>query len=235
VGIYDDNFLLLRKRVEDFCELKLKSGLKTTFNCCGRSDSLDPELLKLMKKAGCWQISLGVESGDSEIMSPLRTQNDLEKTRQAIRWINEAGIRVKGLFMMGIPGETEQSIRATIAFAVESGIAEANLTKFTPFPGAPVYQTIQEHGEFTEDWERMNCNDFVFIPKGFTLDELEAWHSRFFRSFYARPAMLGYYLGMLWQSPESYWRLLKNLPVFWSVKRSMDKKADQKVGIPSAG
>ena len=221
VNIYDDNFLMIRQRVEEFCDLKLKSGLKTTFNCCGRVDRLDPELLALMKKAGCWQIAIGVESGDEEVMSPHRTNNNLEKTRQVVRWIHEAGIRVKGLFMMGIPGETEQSLRATIAFATQNPFSEANLTKFTPFPGAPVYQTIHEFGEFTEDWSRMNCNDFVFIPKGFTLEELEAWYARFYRAFYVRPAMWNYYLGMLWKSPESYRRLLRNLPAFWSVKRAM--------------
>ena len=232
VNIYDDNFLLLRERVQEFCELKLKSGLKTTFNCCGRVDRLDPELLRLMKQAGCWQIAIGVESGDEELMSAHRMNNNLETTRQVVRWINEAGIRVKGLFMIGIPGETERTIRSTISFAIENGFTEANLTKFTPFPGAPVYSTIQEFGEFTEDWERMNCNNFVFIPKGFTQDQLESWYSSFYRSFYSRPAMLIYYLSMVWKSPESWRRFLRNLPAFLSVKHSMDQ-AEKKVSLHS--
>ena len=223
VNLYDDNFLLLRRRVEEFCERKLSGGLKMTFNCIGRADRLDRDLLKLMKKAGCWMINIGVESGDEAVISPHRSHSDLDRIREVVAWIREAGIRAKGLFMLGIPGETEASAAATLAFALENRFDDANLTKFTPFPGAPVYASIGRFGAFTEDWEKMNCIEFVFIPAGFTKERLERLYVQFYRTFYGRPAMLRAYGAMLWKSPESCGRLLKNLPKFLAARAAFDQ------------
>jgi radical SAM superfamily enzyme YgiQ (UPF0313 family) len=222
VNIYDDNFLLRKERVVEFCEGLIGSKLGTTFNCIGRASVLDAPLLTLMKRAGCWMINLGVESGDEAVIGPHRARADLEGIREAVRLIHAAGIRAKGLFMLGIPGETESSAEATIRFAVENGFDDANLTKFTPFPGAPIYDTIGEFGEFTEDWEKMNCINLVFVPKGFTRERLEQLYGQFYRRFYGRREMLWKYVSMLWRSPESWWRLLKDLPKFLAARRALE-------------
>ena len=168
-------------------------------------------------------INIGVESGDEAVISPHRSHSDLDRIREVVAWIREAGIRAKGLFMLGIPGETEASVAATLAFAVENRFDDANLTKFTPFPGAPVYASIGRFGEFTEDWEKMNCIEFVFIPAGFTKQRLERLYVQFYRTFYGRPAMLRAYGAMLWKSPESCGRLLKNLPKFLAARAAFDQ------------
>jgi radical SAM superfamily enzyme YgiQ (UPF0313 family) len=221
VNIYDDNFLLKRGRVEEFCTRLLDSGLKTSFNCIGRVDALDRDLLRLMKKAGCWMINIGVESGDEEVLAPLRAKSNLDRIRDTVALIRSSGIRAKGLFMLGIPGETEESFRRTVAFALDNKFDDANLTKFTPFPGAPIHAEIGRHGEFTEDWEKMNCIETVFVPAGFTREKMDRSYNEFYESFYGRPKMLLAYGAMLWKSPESWWRLLINLPKFLAAKRKL--------------
>lgn len=221
INIYDDNFLLDKKRVLDFCEKILLGNLKITFNCIGRANHLDDEVLKYLKKAGCWMINMGVESGDEELLKPHRAKPEIEKIKEIVRKIKENGIRAKGLFMMGIPGETKETIEKTMKFACENPFDDLNVTKFTPFPGTPIYEKIKEYGEFEEDWEKMNCLNFVFIPQGFTREELEHYYDLFFKKFYGRPKMFFKYFSMLWESPESVYRFLKDLPSFLKARKNL--------------
>ena len=230
VNIYDDTFTLQRQRVMEFCELKIKSGLKTTFNCAGRAEQMDEEMLAMMKKAGCWMISLGIETGDPELLKRHRSylprdkvENPLEDIRKKIKLIKKAGIRVKGLFMLGLPGETETSIQKSMDYVFSLPLDEFNLAKLTPFPGAPMYSTIHQHGYFEENWELMNALNFVFIPKGFTKDKLEERYREFYRRYFTRPKILLNYAAMIWKSPHSWMRFLKNVFVFLKFTRAYGK------------
>lgn len=230
VNIYDDTFTLRRQRVLEFCELKIKSGLKTTFNCAARAEQLDEEMLQKMKHAGCWMISLGIETGDPELLKKHRSylprdnvQDPLGDIRKKITMIKKAGIRVKGLFMLGLPGETEASIDKSMDYVFSLPLDEFNLAKLTPFPGAPMYSTIHQHGYFEENWELMNALNFVFVPKAFTRDQLEARYREFYRRYFTRPGILLNYVTMIWKSPHSWWRFIKNLFVFLRFTRAYGK------------
>ena len=140
--------------------------------------------------------------------------------REKVTMIRDAGIRAKGLFMMGLPGETEASIDKSLAYALSLPLNDVNLAKFTPFPGSPVYKDIREHGTFDENWELMNCTNFVFIAKGFTLERLEERYHEFYRKHYERSHILFDYVTMLWKSPNSWIRFLANLKDFLAIKNS---------------
>ncbi len=230
VNIYDDTFTLKRQRVIDFCELKIKSGLKITFNCAARAEQVDFEMLKIMKKAGCWMISLGIETGDPELLKKHRSylprdnvQDPLGDIREKITLIKKAGIRVKGLFMMGLPGETEDSINKSMDYVFSLPLDEFNLAKLTPFPGAPMYSTIHQYGYFEENWELMNALNFVFVPNGLTQDKLEERYREFYRRYFTRPKILLNYASMIWKSPHSWLRFLKNIFIFMQFTREYGK------------
>lgn len=227
VNIYDDTFTLHRKRVMEFCELKIKSKLKMTFNCAARSEQIDLEMLKTMKKAGCWMVSLGIETGDLELLKKHRSylprdkvENPLEDIRDKIQLIKKAGLRAKGLFMMGLPGETEETINTSMEYVFSLPLDEFNLAKLTPFPGAPLYGDVKNCGSFHEDWEMMNALNFVFVPQGFTLERLEERYREFYRKYFQRPRILWNYASMIWKSPHSWMRFMKNLGTFLSFSRS---------------
>jgi radical SAM superfamily enzyme YgiQ (UPF0313 family) len=221
VGIYDDNFTLRRERVVAFAELLLKRGLKTTFNCIARTNHLDRDMLRLLKRAGCWMMNVGVESGDEVLLRQHRKHCEQDEVTDAIRMIRESGIRVKGLFMLGIPGETEETIEATASFIVRNRFDDINVTKFTPFPGSPIYAKIREFGEFDEDWGQMNCANWVFVPKGFTRPQLERHYIRLYRMHYSRPGSVWNFVSMAWKSPESLRRFFAALPQFLEAERGM--------------
>ncbi len=219
VFFYDDLFTMDRKRVAEFCELKERSGLKVRYNCIARPEHVDRELLQLLERSGCWQGNFGIESGDPEVIRKHRKYYGLDEVRSKLQMVKETGMRVKGLFMVGLPGETEASIRRTIDYALDLPLDEINVTMFTPFPGAPVYATIREHGTFNEEWPLMNCINSVFVPHGMTEAQLQNLYDEFIRRFYRRAQIRWGYTTMLWRSPHSVLSLLKHLPAIIRLQR----------------
>ncbi len=220
INFYDDQFTFKRQRVEEFCRLMIEKPLGMTFNCAVRAEHVDLELLELMKAAGCWMVSLGIETGDEELLAQHRQNADLDMLAQKIRLIKQAGIRTKGLLMMGLPGETETSIQRSMDYVFSLPIDDFNLSKFTPFPGSPIYETIHELGEFDEDWAKMDCMQFQFVPQGMTRERLEELFILFYKSHFQRPKVLLGYVAMLWKSPDSWRRFLGNLGKFLRFARS---------------
>lgn len=212
VFFYDDLFTFDRKRVAEFCELKERKRIPVTYNCIARLEHVDDELLGLLKRSGCWQVNFGIESGDPEVLKKHRKFYDLDEVQRKLGMVRKAGMRVKGLFMIGLPGETEETIRRTIDYALQLPLDEVNVTKFTPFPGAPIYRDIREQGEFNEEWPLMNCVNFVFIPRGMTKDQLEGLYNEFISRFYRRSRIHWGYTTMLWKSPHSIAHFMRNLP-----------------------
>lgn len=212
VFFYDDLFTFDRKRVAEFCELKARKGIKVGYNCIARLEHVDAELLALLKSSGCWQVNFGIESGDPEILKKHRKFYGLDEVGNKLLMVKQTGMRVKGLFMVGLPGEDEAAIRRTIDYALSLPLDEINVTKFTPFPGAPVYKNIREFGEFVENWELMNCINTVFVPSGMTREQIDALYDEFIRRFYHRPHINLGYASMLWKSPHSIYSFLSHLP-----------------------
>ncbi|MBA4417520.1 MAG: B12-binding domain-containing radical SAM protein [Syntrophus sp. (in: bacteria)] len=223
LNLYDDQFTFYRKRVETFTRMMVDRPLGMTFNCAVRAEHIDLAILREMKAAGCWMISLGIENGDEELLAQHRKNANLDLVAEKIRLIKKAGIRVKGLMMIGLPGETEQSVKKSMNYVFSLPIDDINVSKFTPFPGSALYEHIGELGTFDEDWEKMDCMHFQFIPKGMTKPGLERLFTLFYRKHFMRPKCLWQYVTMIWRSPDSWIRFLSNLTSFlkfaWTNKR----------------
>ncbi len=218
VFFYDDLFTFDRTRVAEFCNLKAKKGIKVSYNCIARLEHVDAELLALLKGSGCWQVNFGIESGDPEVLKKHRIFYGLDEVGQKLQMVKKAGMRVKGLFMVGLPGENEAAIRRTIDYALSLPLDEINVTKFTPFPGAPVYKNIRDFGEFDENWELMNCINSVFVPSGMTREQVDSLYDEFIRRFYHRTNITLGYARMLWKSPHSIYSFLSHLPQILSFQ-----------------
>lgn len=225
INIYDDLFTANRQRIASLCERLAKAPLGLNFNCAVRIGHTDDDLLKMLKSAGCLMVSLGIESADPDMLLRHKSGVTLEEARDTVRRIQAAGLRAKGLFMMGLPGETEESIRQTSDFILELGLDDMNMAKFTPFPGAPLWSTIQNEGSFTEDWRLMNCLNFVFIPRGIASRErLDQLYNEHVKRFYSDSAWRKKFRQRLWQHRLSLLYLLRHLPSFWSAKNQFEPK-----------
>jgi hypothetical protein len=118
-----------------------------------------------MKRAGCWQIAYGIESGSQRVLDVVKHEVRIPRMLDTLHQTRAAGIRVKGLMMMAHPTEDETSLRETVDFVRTAPIDLVQITKFTPYPGTPSYAHIREQGTFVEDWERMNAMNWVFVPR----------------------------------------------------------------------
>jgi radical SAM superfamily enzyme YgiQ (UPF0313 family) len=205
----DDLFLASRLRVTEFCERLLATGLSITWTCTARVDTVKPGILALMKKAGCWEISFGLETGSNELLIAMDKAARVERSEEAVAWTHEAGIRTKGLFMLGYPGERPQTIAATRDFVRRIPMDMMNLTKFTPYPGSPVYVDLYGTKIRPEDWRRMNGMNFVWSPEGISVEELDRAYQRLLRSFYARPRVIHHYVLLTLRHPTHATRLLR--------------------------
>ncbi len=192
--INDDTFTVDRKRVIEFCKRLLDEKIDLTWTCLSRVNGVTPEMLVLMKKAGCWQICYGIESGDQEMLNSLMKRIKLEQVHKTTEMTKQASISMKGYFMMGLPGETRESLKKTVDLALELPLDDIALTIFTPYPGSPAYKDIQKYGTFIEDWDAMTTLNASFVAKGFTREELIKINQATYRKFYFRPRIIWSYL-----------------------------------------
>ena len=197
IMFYDDNFLLDKKRVIAICEALLKKDYVISWSCLGRPEITSVELFGLIRRAGCWQIAYGVESGDQRILDTIKKRVTLERLSEVIRKTNEAGIHSRGYLMIGCPGETAESIEKTTRFTRESGLKDFHVTFCTPMPGAELFDTAQQYGSFERDWKKLGFWDPVFIPRGMTREQLIEAHRRMYRKFYLRPRTFFRYVAKL--------------------------------------
>lgn len=170
--IEDDTFNMYKKRVMEICESLIKKNMKVSWSCLARGSQMTEDMLLLMKKAGCWHISYGIESGNQDILKFEDKNVDLEHMRKVIDWTHKTGIFCKGFFIVGHPKETKNTIQDTIDFALNSKLDEISVFAMTVFPGSRLYEIAKDYGATENDWTRMNLLTPTFIPTGLTKDEL---------------------------------------------------------------
>ena len=200
IHMYADLFTVNRQQVVDLCQGIIDSGLKITFTCNSRVDFIDREMLQLMAKAGCYYIAWGLESGSREILSHARKGVDPGRAARSLAWAREAGIRNWGYFIIGLPGETEDTIRETIAFSKSLPLDIALFHIAAPYPGTPFFSEVVKNGWFRPGvrWEQVDMDESTVLDyPGLSAERLEYWQKRAFREWALRPGPMITYLKML--------------------------------------
>ncbi len=138
----DDLFTIDVRRLDKILDKMIEADLDIRWRCLARVDRVNPDLLRKMYKAGCRQIHYGIESGNPEVLKRTAKHIDLEQVRRAVQWTEEAGIASKGYFILGLPGDTEETIMETIEFAASLPLTEAMFSIATPFPGTKLWEEL---------------------------------------------------------------------------------------------
>lgn len=185
---YDDTFTGSRKRVVEICESLISLRAKLSWVCFARVDTVNPDLLHLMKQAGCHQISYGIESPDAEMIAMMNKKICVDGVRKAITWAKAAGIDVRGAFMIGSPGETASAIQRTIAYAQELQVDYAMFNITTPFPGTELYRQMEAQDLLShKEWDRYDLANPVLKLPSVSPAELKSFYGKAYRSFYLNP------------------------------------------------
>nr|MBC7244091.1 radical SAM protein [Chloroflexota bacterium] len=153
----DDLFTIDQRRLEAITEQLINEKLDIRWQCLGRVDRVNVEILRKMYAAGCRRIHFGIESGNEEVLQRIGKGIKLEQVRQAVRWAQEAGIQVKGYFMLGLPGDTEETMQQTVDLAVALNLDEAMFSLTTPFPGTRLWDELvkkKPETEYNQDFTR---------------------------------------------------------------------------------
>ena len=231
VNIYDDLFTANRRRITELCDILTSKPLGMQFNCAVRAGHCDDELLQMLKDAGFLQLSLGIETGDSDLMEIHKPGVHIDEVFDTVRRIQAKGLRAKGLFIMGLPGDTPESIQKTSDFTISLGLDDMNMSKFTPFVGAPLWASIFDEGEFDYDWRKMNCLNFVFVPKGIdSKEQLDQLYNKHVKRFYTDPGWRKRFRDRIWEHRKSLLYFLRHLPSFLSAKRTFEPKRERRLG-----
>jgi anaerobic magnesium-protoporphyrin IX monomethyl ester cyclase len=193
IGVLDDSANIRKQRLHELCDLIIADNLNHVpwiFVNGIRANLADIDLLTKMKRAGLKRTAFGVETGDPDMIQRIDKHIDHDTIRQAFKNAKIAGIETIGFFIIGLPGDTRESMQRTIDFAIEVDPMIANFSMMTPYPGTKVYEEVKAHGRFLmKDWD-----DYVFFDQqaryemgDLTAELVEEMYRKAYRRFYWRP------------------------------------------------
>ena len=194
ISFWDDTMSFNKAWMREFCTLLIAAKVDVIWSCFAAVNTVDPPLLKQMKQAGCWNIFYGIETGHPVLMKNIgadRKNTSADRIRRVMAETREAGIEVRGSFMVALPGETPEMAEETIKFALELDPEYAQFSVTTPFPGTKLYDEIKagKWGHLTtENFSEYQGWNVVFLPEGYADKEsVRAISDQAFRRFYFRP------------------------------------------------
>lgn len=191
ISFYDDTFTAFRENVVSFCAGIIREKIDISWSCMSRVDFVDREILRLMGQAGCHQIGYGLESASEEILNNIQKPLSQALAKETVKLTQQAGIDVRAMFMLGNPGETEQTLRQTINFALEidPDLVIFNIT--TPFPGTQMYNWAKDNGYLPDtDWGSFDLANAVMRLPTVSAGQIRYYYNLAYRRFYLRPLYL---------------------------------------------
>ena len=191
--IVDDNFTqdidYAKNIVRGIIGLKLDVSLAMPNGI--RMDYLDDELLRLLKEAGLYVVSIAVESGNDKILKAMRKGTTVKKMRLDIERIARNGLDIAAFFILGFPGETEETIKDTIKLSLELPLIRANYFTYLPLPGTESYRLLEESGEISKvDWDNFYFMSAAYAPREVDRNMLLKLKRNAFLRFHLRPRVL---------------------------------------------
>jgi anaerobic magnesium-protoporphyrin IX monomethyl ester cyclase len=208
VQMYADLFTASRDQVMELCQLMQENKLDMTWTCNSRVDFVDQEMLREMAKAGCMLIAWGIESANEMVLKRAHKGYRLAQAGEALTWARQAGIMNWGYFIIGLPGETVESIKETIQLSKRLPLDIALFHVAAPYPGTPFFFEVLENGWFRPgtNWEEVDMDAGTVLDyPNLKAEELLYWQRRAFREWALRPGPLFTYLKSMntWQGLKS--------------------------------
>ncbi len=193
IHIVDDNFTLNKGHAVSILKKIIDSKLPISlaFPNGVRLNTLDEELLELMKKSGVYLVTVGIESGSDETLKRMDKQLTVKLIREKVELINRKGIDIAAFFIVGFPGDTECDIRKSIELSLELPLLRAQYLAFLPLPMTPAREMLEKSGEIGSiDISDLMFQNVPYAPKGMTRRQIKNMQREAFLRFYLRPRVL---------------------------------------------
>ena len=173
--ILDDTFNINIRRCKEFCRILIRKELNIHWSCWSfRADNVDKELAELMKKSGCTYVSVGIESSVPEVLQQIKKGETIEDITRGIKFLQDAGIIVHGNFMIGNPGDTLETVEASVKYVKKLKLNDFDFYLALPYPGTELWNYAENEGRFfNKDYTKYNhFSDVpVFETDSFSLEE----------------------------------------------------------------
>tara|TARA_Y100000310_G_scaffold283462_2_gene305445 strand:- start:4326 stop:5804 length:1479 start_codon:yes stop_codon:yes gene_type:complete len=197
IKFWDDTFTLNQARIRKMCDLIHERKLDFVWTCLTRVDASTPELFKMMKKAGCWQVLFGIEHGNDEMLKKMKKGTTSAMIRKAVRWAKDAGLNVRGSFVVGYPGETSETMEENLVFAKSLPLDVASFYVFTPYHGTEAFHDLVvqgkiKHNDYDHYHEMIDPDTakLAYVPDGMTEEEIKVFMSKCYKEFFLRPSYI---------------------------------------------
>ncbi|HBB18648.1 MAG TPA: B12-binding domain-containing radical SAM protein [Syntrophus sp. (in: bacteria)] len=180
INVADDLFVSHSGRVREVCDEILRRGLRFSWSAFARVNTVDRETLKLMREAGCDSVSFGVETGNAGLLKVIRKGITREQVREAVSLCRETGIIPHTSFIVGLPGETPETLEETGEFAASLG-SLYGYHFLAPFPGTTVREEVEKYDLeiLSDDWTRYDANSAIVRTSRLTPEEMDRFVARF--------------------------------------------------------
>jgi len=146
INFMDDNFMVYKKTLFDLCYFIMRKNLNISWRCQAHVDTIDKEKLAVIKDAGCWDITLGIESGSDRMLTYINKRLSIKKIMQVVEMIIKSGIQLSVNFMFGLPEETWEDMQKTLNLIKEIPANNIAISKFIPLPGTKLYRDVMNLG-----------------------------------------------------------------------------------------
>jgi anaerobic magnesium-protoporphyrin IX monomethyl ester cyclase len=180
INIADDLFASDKNRVKEICAGIKERKLKFAWSAFARVDTVDQEMLEMMVQAGCDSVSFGVETGNPVILKTIKKGINLEQVKSAVQMCKNVGMVAHASFMVGLPGETEDTLAQTDEFAKSLGILYG-YHFLAPFPGTTIREKVQKYDLqiMTDDWTKYDANDAIVRTEALSQEEMREFVARY--------------------------------------------------------
>ncbi len=210
-SLIDDNFTLNERYALSVCDEIIKRKINLPWSCGGgiRVDAAAPKLIKKMKEAGCYYLSFGVESGSQKILDKIQKRITLDQVRMAVKTAKENKIKTTCFVLIGLPGDTQESIKETIDFIKELDPDLALIGIVVPCPSTPLYENLERENKLLyREWDKyVRYSPRALFETTMTAKEIEKAYKDAIMSFYFRP---GFLLKKFIHSPSDFFMLAKS-------------------------
>lgn len=195
IHIADDAFTTDIRRAKEICREIKRRGLEFNWSMDNgiRVDQLDKEFLQMAYDSGCYRVCFGVETGDERVLRTIEKGITIEKVVDAFRMSKDVGLETVGFFMIGLPGENEESIKKTIKLAKDLEPDYVKMSITTPLPGSPLFRILERQGRIkTRDWSKYNYHNprEVYDHPELQWSTIMKYYNLFYKEFYFRPKFI---------------------------------------------